>query len=75
MHVVTRNVSFDRAFLAEGQSRYTASSSGHTDFSMHMAVTAWAGALSSRCPSSRAQTHTAPVSYYLFLLSLKYYCP
>ena len=47
MHVSTRNVSFERAFLAEGQSRYIASSS-HTHFSMDMVVTAWVGALSHR---------------------------
>jgi hypothetical protein len=50
MHVVTRNVSFERAFLAEGQSRYEAcSSGGHTRFSMDMVVTAWVGLLSHRC--------------------------
>ena len=50
MQVVTRNVSFERAFVAEGQSRYAASSTrGHTDFSMEMVVTAWVGVLSHRC--------------------------
>lgn len=50
MHVVTRNVSFERAFLAEGQSHYVASSSsaGATNFSMRMVVTAWVGPLSHR---------------------------
>jgi len=43
-------VSFERAFLAEGQSLYAASaSSGYTDFSMDMSVTAWVGILSHRC--------------------------
>ena len=51
MHVVTRNVSFNRAFVAEGQSQYAASSApGHTHFSMSMTVTAWVGLLSHRCP-------------------------
>ena len=53
MQVVTRNVSFERAFVAEGQSRYVASGTrGLTDFSMEMVVTAWVGALSHRCVST-----------------------
>jgi hypothetical protein len=50
MRVTTRNVSFERVFVAEGKSEYVASSSSssHTHFSMHMVVTASIGVLSHR---------------------------